>query len=742
MKVATKDTVSTSPDQRPSRRDVLAAGAGAAALLLHGRTLAQAQPAAAQPPTRAAVDAWLHITPDDTVTIMLAQSEMGQGIATTLPMVLADELGADWPRVKLEWSDFDPAYRHPQYQWMFTGNSESIATFFPMMRTIGAAARTMLVEAAAAKLGVAPDSLRVEDGRIHHDPTKRTLSFGTVAADAAERAVPANPPLKPDSALRLIGKPQPRIDIPSKVDGSAVFGIDVKLPGMLVAAIRRAPSPGATLKPFDMAALKAQPGVRAVVEIPSGLAVVAQDYWTAKRALDQTELAFAPGPLTDYSTEAQRRDYTARLTTAAFDINAKVGDNDAALAAAGKAYQATFEIPAQAHATMEPMNCTAHVTADRCELWCPTQGVELAHAVAKRLTGLPDDRVIIHRTLLGGGFGRRLLADFMQIAIVVAKAVDRPVKVIWSREEDFRYDAYRPPMTHAVTAALGADGQLVVMTHRVVSPSHMLYIFPRGVLQADGDWTRPIAPPQAYDEMSVEGVAAPPYAIANYRVEQHRVETPLAVSVWRTTGHGPNNFVLESVIDDLAHAAGRDPLAYRLALAAGDPRAIAVLKTVATLSGWGEIVPAGRTRGLALAKAFGGYIAQVVELSVATGDGKTKAVKCHQVWSAVDIGRVLDPGIATSNIEGGVVWGLSGLRTEVTFRGGEVQETNFDQFDPLHLWETPTITTRFIDSAVKPTGVGELGPVPIHAAVCNAVFAATGERIRALPLLRSGYQLT
>jgi CO/xanthine dehydrogenase Mo-binding subunit len=352
------------------------------------------------------------------------------------------------------------------------------------------------------------------------------------------------------------------------------------------------------------------------------------------------------------------------------------------------------------------------------------------------MTGLGDDRIFIHRTLLGGGFGRRLLADFAQVAIIVAKATGRPVKVIWSREEDFRYDAYRPPMTHAVKAAIGADGLPTAMAHRVVSPSHMLYVFPRNVIKAEGDWGRPIAPPAAYDAMAVEGLTETPYAIAAYSVEQHRAETPLSVSVWRTTGHGPNNFVLESVIDELAQTAGMDPLAYRLALAKADPRAGAVLQLVAEMSGWGGTVAAGRTRGLALAKAFNGYIAQVVELSV-----KARDIKCHRVWSAVDIGAVLDPGISASNIEGGVVWGLSGLRTEVTFADGEIQQTNFDQFDPLHLWETPAIETRFAASGAKPSGVGELGPVPTHAAVCNAIFAATGERIRSLPLSRGGYRL-
>ena len=721
-----------------TRRGFLAGGA--AALLVSGAASAQAQGGKA-----VALNGWLRIAPDESVTLMLAQSEMGQGIATTLPLALADELGADWSRIRLEWGDFDPAYRHPQYQWMFTGNSESSSTFYPIMRMMGAAAREMLTQAASARLGVEPVSLRVENGRIRHDPSGRVLTFGEVAADAAKLPVPASPVLKAKTALKLIGKPQPRIDIPTKVDGSAVFGIDVKLPGMLVAAIRRAPSQGAALARYDAAAIKAVPGALDVVEIPSGLAVVAEHFWTAKRALDDASLDFAPGPIKDYSTQAQRAEHMALLGTGDFAASKSTGDAKAMLAAARDVHEGVFEIPAQAHATMEPMNCTAHVLADRCELWVPTQGVEITHAVAKQVTGLRDNQIVMHRTLLGGGFGRRLLADFALIAIQVAKAVGWPVKVIWSREGDMCYDAYRPPMTHAIRASLKEDGLPEAMEHRVVSPSHMLYIFPREAIKSQGDWSRPIAPPAAYDGMSVEGVVEPPYAVPHYSVAQHRVTTPLSVSVWRTTGHGPNNFALESFVDELAHAAGKDPLAYRLALAAGDQRALAVLKTVADMSSWGGPPPPGRSRGLALAKAFNGYIAQVVELQVNGGKegGKPggKVIKVTRVWSAADIGELLDPGIAASNIEGGVVWGLSGLRTQASFVAGEIVETNFDAFDPLNLWETPAIETRFVESGAKVGGAGEIGPVPTHAAFCNAIFDATGERIRALPISRSGYQI-
>lgn len=678
---------------------------------------------------------WLSITPDDGVIVQLSQSEIGQGISTTLPVALADELGADWAKVTTEWSPWNPAYRHPQYGWMFTGNSESSSTFYPVMRTMGAAAREMLTEAAAVRLNASPASLEVAKGVIRDPKTGRSVRFGEVAADAAKLPVPKAPKLKPDSELAMIGKPQPRRDIPPKVDGSAVFGIDVVVPGMAIAAIRRAPSPGGALTGYDKAGILARKGVVGVVEIPSGLAVVADRYWTAKRALDEGKLTFGPGPLAGYSTEGQRADHAARLKGAEFLVKKQVGDAPKALSSPG-VIEALYEIPVQAHATMEPMNCTAHVTADKCELWIPTQGMDITQAVAEEATGLKPDQIVIHRTLIGGGFGRRLLADFARIAIQVSKASNRPVKVIWSREEDFAYDAFRPPMTHAIRAKLRPDGQPAAMAHRVVSPSHMLFIFPRPVIKAEHPWDRPIAPPRDYDAMAVEGLVETPYEIPDYLVEQNYVETPLTVSVWRTTGHGPNNFALESFIDELAHAAKQDPLAYRLTLAKTDPRATAVLKAVAEMSGWGAKVAKGRGRGIALGKAFNGYVAQVVEVEV-----KGRDIHARHVWTALDCGKTLDPGIATANTEGGVVWGLSGLRTEVAFAGGTPVQTNFDGFDPLHLWETPVIETRFVESGAKVGGTGELGPVPTHAAFGNAVFAATGERIRQLPISRQGWRL-
>jgi isoquinoline 1-oxidoreductase subunit beta len=386
---------------------------------------------------------------------------------------------------------------------------------------------------------------------------------------------------------------------------------------------------------------------------------------------------------------------------------------------------------------MEPMNCTAHVADGRCEIWAPTQGVEMAQQVATQVTGLPTDKILIHRTLIGGGFGRRLLADFVKQTLIVAMAVKAPVKVIWSREEDFGHDFYRPGMLHAISGSLGPQGELTDLSHRVVSPSYMLYIFPRGMFPNVKDWTEPATPPANIDTMAVEGLLDIPYDIPNQSVEQHRLELDVPVSVWRTTGHGPNNFVLESFIDELAVAAHADPVTFRRSLLTKDTRALKVLNMAADKSGWGA--PAGTNvgRGIAIARAFGGIIAQVVELSVAES-----AIKLHRVVTVVDAGRTLDPGIAESNILAGVVWGISAMKTAVTFDNGRAVQANFDSFDPAHLWETPRCEVHFIDSGAKLGGMGELGPVPLHAAVCNAIYAATGKRIRRLPLSLSGLHFT
>jgi isoquinoline 1-oxidoreductase beta subunit len=655
---------------------------------------------------------------------------MGQGISTTLPVVLADELGIRLEDIILENAPFDEAYRHPVYKWMFTGNSESISAFYDLMRQMGAAAREMLVAAAAQRLKVKPADLAVADGRIHHARSGRVVRFGEVAAAAARLPVPQTPKLK----ASLIGRSIPRFDLPSKTDGSAVFGIDVVVPGILNAALTRSPRPGGKVAKYAPG-ITDQPGVVAVVELPDGIAVVARTFWEARRALEKADISWVSAdpaaPIPDSSSISA--DYRSRLDQGPFHIHLEKGNVDPP-SIGGRRLEAIYEIPFQAHATMEPMNCTAHVTRDSCELWVPTQGMEMTQGVAVQMTGLKPEQIKIHRTLAGGGFGRRLITDFVQQAILVSKAVGRPVKLIWSREEDMTHDFYRPAMLHRVSAVLNDAGKPEIIRHRVVSPSHLLYVFPRGIFPDLKDWSQPVAPPPQYDPMAVEGLIGARYAIPNQKIEQHYYDSKIPVSVWRTTGHGPNNFVLESFVDELAAAAANDPLEYRQTLLRGNDRALKVLNLAAEKAGWGQPLPSGHARGLAFANAFGGLIAQVAEIEV-----RGKEIKLRRIVSAVDPGRVLDPGIAASNIAGGIIWGLSALRTHVTFRDGAAEQSNFDSFDPLHLWETPATEVHFIESGEKLGGLGEIGPVPTGAAVCNAIAAATGQRVRTLPITLAGF---
>jgi isoquinoline 1-oxidoreductase beta subunit len=711
----------------PTRRELVAGGALLVAAALMPDTQARAATSGAGAP--AALTAWVRIAPDDTITLMASQSEMGQGTTTTLAAVLADELYVPLDRVRIEFAPYDPAYRDPVFSWMFTGNSQGTSSFYAVMRRMGAAAREMLVTAAAARWKVPAAEITLRDGHLVHGT--RQLSFGAVAAEAGKLAVPASPLPRADAPSA--GRALARWDIPGKVDGSAVFGIDVRLPDMVVAAVRCAPRFGATLASFDRDAIRAKPGVVDVVPVPGGLAVAARTWWQARQALDGATLTWSDAGSAFTSSTGLAPVYAERMASGPFFTHLAKGD----VASAGPAtLTATYATPFQAHATMEPMNCTARVTADACEIWAPTQGVEMAQVVAAQVTGLPGDKIVIHRTLIGGGFGRRLLADFLKQTLIIAMAVKRPVKLIWSREEDMTHDFYRPGALHQISGTLGAGGALVALAHRVVSPSHMLYIIPRGILGDVKDWTDPVAPPEKIDTMAVEELIELPYAIANQQVEQHRLALDVPVSVWRSTGHGPNNFALESFVDELAHAARQDPVTFRRAMLAGDKRALATLDRVASESGWGGPARDGASRGVALAKAFGGYVAAVAEVLV-----RDDKVRVTRLTYAVDCGRLLDPGIAASNIEGGAVWGLSAMRTEVTFAHGAARQGNFDAFEPLRLFEMPVVDVHFVANEEKPGGTGELGPVPVHAAVGNAIFAATGKRVRALPLARAGLAL-
>jgi isoquinoline 1-oxidoreductase beta subunit len=678
------------------------------------------------------VTAWVRITPDNEVKLIVSQAEIGQGISTTLPAILADELGADWESVELETAPYDPAYANPKYKWMFTGNSESIQAFYDHMRTIGAAARTMLTQAAARRWGVSASECRVEKSAILHASDKR-LTFGDVAADASTLPVPDKPLLKPASERVVDGKALPRVDVPAKADGTAVFGIDFRVPNMLLAAVRAAPTIGGTVKRYDENAIKTKGGVRAVVPVPNGVAVVADTYWQARSALAVMPIEFDAGPNASVDSQGIRRAMRSALDKGPWVVPINLGDAASMIARSQRKLSLDYENPFLAHATMEPMNCTAHVTANHCEVWAPTQGQNLAFYALQEALKMAGEQIVVNRTpYIGGGFGRRLLPDFVVQAALVSKAVGRPVKLIWDREEDMRHDSYRPATMVQLTAALDASGRPTAIYAKVVSPRIITAVAPFMIETVDKS---------RLDPSAMEGMTETRYKLEHRRVDFHLFDTPIPTSVLRTTGYGPNIFAFESFVDELAHAAKQDPYRYRRALLADDARALAVLDRAARLGDWEKPLPTVRGaklgRGIAYADAFGTLLAIVLEVEV-RHDKQGDAVRLHRAAAAVDCGRVLDPGISASSIEGGIVFGLAGCKSEVTFKNGRIEQENFTTYQMPYLAETPDVQVEFIDGGGALGGVGEVSPVVVAPALANAIFAATGRRIRSMPLSRHG----
>jgi len=696
------------------------------------------------------LNAWLRIGVDDTVTIIVSQAEMGQGIQTTMAAVVAEELGADWKRVRLENSPADPAYRNPARNWQFTGNSESTTAFFDFLRTMGASAREMLIAAAAERWRVDLASCDSQNGRVIHRPTRRSLKFGQLVEAASKKQPPAHPRLRQQSEWRLLGKSLPRVENPAKVTGAAVFGLDVKVPGMVYAAIRTSPVFGGKVAKLDKSSVERLPGVIDVVPIPNGVAVVAEAYWQASKALAGLKVDWDSDPNAALNSDTVRAQYRAALDGSDWLLAHSTGDRDilphtypnrfmgdasvdptpprapssqALPTIVSEEYESQF----LAHATMEPMNCTAHVTADGCDVWAPTQGQELAQLTVAGMLGLPREKVRINRTLVGGGFGRRLLPDFVAQAVAVSKAVRRPVKLIWSREEDMQHDFYRPAVHHRITAGVDEYGRLKALAHRLVSPSILQFVYPPAVTET-------------YDPSCLEGLLETHYDIPNTRVDFKMLKLPIPTSVMRTTGYGPNIFALESFIDELAHRKGQDPYQYRRELLSKSPRALAVLDLAAQKSGWKTPPPPGHYRAIAFCEAFLTVIAHVVELSIpAAGQ-----IKIHRIVAVVDSGTILDRGITANSIEGGTAWGLSCAdKTEITFERGRVVQGNWNDYEVLRMSQMPPVEVHFIDSGARPLGgVGEVGPVTVIPALTNAIFAATGRRIRSLPLSRHGLRLT
>jgi isoquinoline 1-oxidoreductase beta subunit len=668
----------------------------------------------------AEINAWIVIQPDDTVIIRVARSEMGQGSFTALPMLVAEELECDWNKVKAEYASVaEHLRRNRVYESFSTGGSRSIRSSHEFLRKAGATARQMLIAAAAQQWGVPASECRAANSVITHQPTGRTLTFGAVAGAAAKLTPPTSVMLKPPEQWKLIGKPVKRFDTADKVMGKPVFGTDVRLPDMLYAAIRQCPVFGGTLKTYDEAAAKSRKGVRQVVPLKNAVAVVAESWWQAKQAVEGMAITWDEGPSAKVSSADIMAFLREGLTAADAAIARKDGDVGAAMARASKVVEAEYFAPFLAHATMEPMNCTAHVTADRVEVWAPTQNAEAALAAAAEATGVPPSKVEVHVTFLGGGFGRRgAVQDYTRQAVLIAKAVGKPVNLLWTREEDIQHDFYRPVSLAKFTAGLDASGVPIAWRNRISGNSILATLFP----------DRPL---QGADLNFLEGLHDMPYGIPNVLVDYAMRNTHVPVGFWRSVNHTQNAFFKECFLDELAHAAGQEPYQYRRRLLTGKPKELNVLDTAAQKAGWGQPLPAGVFRGIALNEAYGSHCAEVAEVSV-SDKGE---VRVHRVVCAIDPGYVVNPDTIQAQAEGSIVYALTAaLYGEITIKDGRVEQSNFGDYEMLLIHQMPKVEAYPVPTGGFWGGIGEPFTPPLFPAVCNAIFAATGKRIRSLPL--------
>ncbi len=710
-------------ERRLSRRAVLTAGAAAGGGLLIGFRLLPAANAVAAPEAEAlAPNAFVRIEKNGRVTVISPSIEMGQGTYTSLSMLIAEELEVDLAQVDVEHAPpNDKLYANPVLGFQVTGGSTSIRGFWKPLRAAGAAARSMLVSAAADIWKVEPSSCRAAKGQVVHVPTGRQLSYGALAARAAKNPVPVDVALKDSKDFRLIGTPAKRIDTPAKLDGSAVFGIDVRLPGMKVATLMACPLIGGRLADVDDTKARAVKGVVQIVRLENAVAVVADHMGAAKKGLAALSVKWQPGPGGLFSSAQllERMEMAAMRSGA---ISKKEGDAAGVITAAPKRLEAVYQLPFLAHATMEPMNCTAHVRKDSCEVWVGNQVLARAQAAAVEASGLPPEKVTVHNHFLGGGFGRRLEVDYVSQAVAIAKQLDFPVKVVWTREEDTQHDIYRPYYYDRLAAALDDQGFPTAFSHRIVGSSIVARWLPS--LFKDN-----------LDFDAVEG-AAGVYSFPNVLIDYVREEPPPGLSTgwWRGVGTTHNAFMVEGFVDELAAAAGKDPVEYRRVLLDKAPRAQAVLDLAAEKAGWSTPLRAGVGRGIAVVFGFGSYIAQVAEVSV----GKDGAVKVQRVVCAVDCGQTVNPDTIRAQMEGGIIFGLSAtLYGEITIKDGRVEQANFDSYRPLRMEEAPVIEVHIVDSKQEPGGIGEPGTSTIAPAVVNAIFALTGKRLRRLPVDQS-----
>jgi isoquinoline 1-oxidoreductase beta subunit len=664
-------------------------------------------------------NAFIRIGSDGQVVLTMPYVEMGQGTYTSIPMLIAEELEVDLKQVQLEHAPpNEKLYANPLLGVQATGNSNAIRGSWKPLREAGATTRTMLVAAAAKRWDVDPASCRAQHGEVVHVPTGRSLKYGELAADAARMPVPESVVLKRPEDFKLIGTPAKRLDVPSKVNGSAVYGIDARPPGVKIATLAQSPVFGGRVKRVDDAAAKAVKGVRQIVRLDDAVAVVADHMGAAKKGLAALVIEWDDGPHAKLDTQAIV-DELDKATLKPGAVAQNIGNVDTAMASAVTKVEATYQVPFLAHATMEPMNCTVHVRKDGCEIWVGNQALGRAQATAAKTTGLALDKVVVHNHLIGGGFGRRLEVDGVTRAVQIAMQVEGPVKVIWTREEDIRHDMYRPYFYDRISAGLDAKGMPVAWNHRFAGSSVIARWLPPGF-------------DKGLDPDTTEGAIDLVYALPNLHVEYLRVEPPgIPTAFWRSVGPSHNVFVTESFIDEMAAAAKQDPVAYRRALLDNTPRAKAVLDLAAQKAGWGKPLRKGTGRGVSVQNAFASYLAQVAEVEVS----KDGAVRVRRVVCAVDCGTVVNPDTVRAQIQSAVIFGITAaLRGEITLKDGRVQQSNFHDYQMLRMNEAPAIEVYIVNSAEAPGGMGEAGTSAIVPAVTNAIYAATGTRVRKLPV--------
>uniref|UniRef100_A0A831TXZ7 Xanthine dehydrogenase family protein molybdopterin-binding subunit n=1 Tax=Geobacter metallireducens TaxID=28232 RepID=A0A831TXZ7_GEOME len=705
-----------------SRRDFLKTGAVLGGGLILGVHLPGGLAAGLEPPRDSfAPNAFIRIGTDDSITVIVNKSEMGQGVYTALPMIVAEELEVDPAVIRVEAAPVAPAYNHAEWGIQVTGGSTSVRTEWDRLARAGAAARMMLVAAAARAWKVKPDQCRAEKGFVIHRASGRRLSYGKLALRASRLSPPKDVRLKEARNHTVIGRPVRRLDTPAKVNGTALFGLDVAIPGMLTAVVARPPVFGAKALKIRHDAAEKVPGVKRVIPVDAGVAVIADSFPAAMKGREALEIQWNDGPLAGLDSDRLREQYT-EMAQQPGAVAARRGDPDSALKGAVKRIEAVYELPYLAHAPMEPLNCVASVGPDRCDIWTGTQMQTGDRNAAAKITGLPPEKIHLRTMFLGGGFGRRAVPDshFVREAVQISKAMGKPVKVVWTREDDIRGGWYRPAFHNELTAGLDAAGMPVAWKHRIVCQSIAVGTPFEGGMVKDG-----------IDETSVEGAADSPYAVPNFLCDYHMAPAGVPVLWWRSVGHSATCFVKESFMDELAHLAGKDPYLYRRQLLAKHPRLVGALDLAADKAGWGKPLPKGRGRGIAIHESFGSIVAQVAEVSV----GKEARIRVHRVVCAVDCGRIVNPDIIAAQMESAVAFGLSAaLHGAITFRNGRVEQSNFHDYPIIRMDEMPRVETHIVRNSERPGGIGEPGVPPVAPAVANALFALTGARLRTLPM--------